>query len=255
MQHARTPSAAHLVVTLGDIRFVTPVAQVEKVARMAWITPVTGGPSDLVGVVDLAGRVVPVFDPRPRFGAATHPIRITDRLLFIRVNSPGTAETAPEGVAGNQDDETAQGRLVALWVDDAADVVRLDERGAPLGTALETAVLIPDDAVWKRLGRVRGVARLESGLAVAPDLRRFLTDEEAGELDAALRGGLDSSPDGMALQDVERIGESENTGQPPRAAETGAERLDGESSARCEQDACETPRTEASASDNARGES
>jgi purine-binding chemotaxis protein CheW len=54
--------------SLKGQRYAVPLASVREVIRPGDITPVPGGPHDVLGIVNLRGQIVPVLDGRCRFG-------------------------------------------------------------------------------------------------------------------------------------------------------------------------------------------
>jgi len=58
--------------SLKGQRYAVPLASVREVIRPGDITPVPGGPADVLGIVNLRGQIVPVLDGRRRFGLDGH---------------------------------------------------------------------------------------------------------------------------------------------------------------------------------------
>jgi purine-binding chemotaxis protein CheW len=54
--------------SLKGQRYAVSLAAVREVIRPGDITPVPGAPSDVLGIVNLRGQIVPVLDGRRRFG-------------------------------------------------------------------------------------------------------------------------------------------------------------------------------------------
>lgn len=156
----------YLSISFGEHTLALPLVEVHKVARMVSITPVgEAAPRGMLGVVNLGGRVVPVFDPRSRLGLPSKAMDASDQLVFV----------------------SAGDRLIALWVDEAGDVFRavIPEDSEAQGSAPEPRIA-PGESVWKELHGVAGIATLEDGLVVIQDMDAFLSQEEAQLLDAAL---------------------------------------------------------------------
>lgn len=154
---------AYLSMALGGLTIALPLGHVHKVARMVAVTPVgEEGPRGMLGVVNLGGRVVPVFDPRVRFGLESRELDQGDHIVFA----------------------WARNRLVGLWVDEAGEVFR-SASGLAAHGADRTAVT-PGESVWKDLRGITGVASLNEGLAVIRDLDAFLSEEDERQLNAAL---------------------------------------------------------------------
>jgi purine-binding chemotaxis protein CheW len=100
-----------VVVRIADERYAVAAAWVWRVVGTADIAPVPGAPPILLGVMNLHGEVLPVFDPR--------------RLLGLAPHAPG--EAAPVVVLGRDSAE------LGLAVDAADQVLRLatDQLHAP----------------------------------------------------------------------------------------------------------------------------
>jgi purine-binding chemotaxis protein CheW len=81
---ASTPPLQCLTFLLGGQRYAIPILTVHEIRRYAAPTGLPGVPSHVLGVINLRGAVVPVFDLRLRFGCAAAPI---DRLTVIIVVS------------------------------------------------------------------------------------------------------------------------------------------------------------------------
>jgi purine-binding chemotaxis protein CheW len=112
-------------------------------------------PAAVLGVIDVGGRVLPVFDPRARFGLRRRPLDPADHFLIARTSA----------------------RTVALVIDAAHG---LSEQ--PTDGMVEAALLTPG------LDHIRGVIALEDGLVLIHDLEQFLTADDARVLDRALQG-------------------------------------------------------------------
>src|SRR5262245_14040371 len=90
-------------------RYALPLSSVERVVRAGLVTPLPGAPATVLGAVDIAGRVLPVFNLRRRFSLPERALLPTDHFLIAR-----TAE-----------------RPVLLWVDAPGGLI---EGGASLQT-------------------------------------------------------------------------------------------------------------------------
>ena len=149
-----------LTFTLDTHRYALPRACVHEVVRAVAVAPLPSGPEVVKGMINLRGRIVPVFDVRQRFRARPVPLHPDHHFVI--------AQAGP--------------RAVALWVDRATDIVdvpaeQVDAAAVPPGTQY-----------------VAGVARLPDGLLVIHDVERFLSLEEAGRLDEALEQAPAADP-------------------------------------------------------------
>lgn len=155
---ARMEQPGQIVVfALDDHRYGLHLSAVERAVRMVDVTPLPRAPDNVLGVIDVQGRVVPVFDPRRRFLLPPRPVSVHDQIILAR--------TAHRPVA-----------LVA----DAVHGVR--ELTAPVAVAAD---ILPG------IEHIEGIVRLDDGLILIHDLDRFLSLDEAQALDRALSDGED----------------------------------------------------------------
>lgn len=152
-----------LVFDVAGQRFALPLPNVREVLRAVAITRLPEAPAVIEGVIDVRGNLVPVMDIRARVGLPQRPLELEDRLIVVE-----------------SDDRT-----LALRVDRVHWTIEVDR-----GELESTRVLVPEAAY------IAGVARLEDGLVLIHDLRRFLSPSEAAELARALKlnGGERAGP-------------------------------------------------------------
>ena len=68
----------------GGRHFGISVALVERVFHVAEITPLSGAPIPICGIVNIHGVVTPVVDLRRRFEERWTELRLSQRLVAIR---------------------------------------------------------------------------------------------------------------------------------------------------------------------------
>ena len=146
-------SSSLIVFRIGDQDFAVGVAAIERVLRAVEIAPLPDAPRGVRGVINLQGRIVPVFDLGTRFGQPTREVRASDHLLIAHTHW----------------------RTVALLVDAVVGVVPRCE--AQITSAAE---ILPD------LACVSGVMKLAGGLVLVHDVERFLSIEDHAALQLAL---------------------------------------------------------------------
>ncbi|MEO8900356.1 MAG: chemotaxis protein CheW [Polyangiaceae bacterium] len=95
----------HVIFSLADTEYALPVDSVLQMESFAKATHVPGVADYVSGIVTVRGRVVPVIDLRVRFG------------LPMAAVTPDTRIVVTE----------SEGRVVALRVDSAREVLKLDE--------------------------------------------------------------------------------------------------------------------------------
>lgn len=151
---SRGQDTLELVVFQIDVaRYALLLADVVEVMRAVAITPLPKAPPAVEGVIDIRGRLVPVFDMRRRIGLAPVPLQPSDHLIVARAGDRTVAFRADPGTRVE-----AVGRDAMAF---ATDVVA--------GT-----------------GFISGIARLSGGIALLHDLTSFLSQAEAQELETAL---------------------------------------------------------------------
>src|SRR5258708_10998428 len=130
---ASISSDSLVIFKIGEQEFAVDAAAVEQVLRAVEIVPLPEAPAGVRGVVNLRGRIVPVFDLWARFGQPARALRAGDHLLVARTHW----------------------RTVALLVDAVVGVV-------PRGKVQVTpaADILPD------LESISGVMKLDGGLVL-----------------------------------------------------------------------------------------
>jgi purine-binding chemotaxis protein CheW len=153
--------------TLDERRYALTLSCVERVVFVVDITPLPKAPRVVLGVVNVKGDIVPVYDLRRRFRLPEREIHLTDQLMIAKTSR----------------------QTVALLVDSVGGVIEVAEE--EIAAARE---IIPE------IEYVQGVVKLQDGLALIHDLDQFLSAEEERTLDKALRSA-DGSQDRVPSND------------------------------------------------------
>ena len=143
----------YLVFSLDGQSFALRLSAVERVMRAAEVTPLPGAPEVVIGVINVRGQVLPVFDTRRRLRMPAREIDPGDQLVVARARS----------------------RAVALLVDAVGDIHEAAGR-----EVVAAGELLPG------AGYIEGVVKLADGLLLIHDLDKFLSPSEEERLDAAL---------------------------------------------------------------------
>lgn len=141
------------VFALDGQRYALHLAVVVRATPAAHIVALPSAPNIVMGVIDVAGRVIPVINLRRRFGLPERTLALTDRLVI-----------AHNGL-----------RQVALVADSVDGVL-----------ALPAAGFVPVADIADDLGYLDGIAKLPDGLILIHDLSRFLSLDEQTALDLAV---------------------------------------------------------------------
>ena len=94
----------YVVFTLGSAEYALPVELVLQMESFNGATLVPGAPAYVAGIVTVRGQVVPVVDLRVRFGLPAVEDSLDTRIIVTK----------------------SEGRVVALRVDSAREVLKLD---------------------------------------------------------------------------------------------------------------------------------
>jgi purine-binding chemotaxis protein CheW len=143
-----------IVFKLDGQKFSLRLTSVDRIERAVEITPLPTMPENVLGIVNLKGQIVPVFNIRRRFRLRERDIDPRDRLIF--------AHTAR--------------RTVALVVDAVSEIIGRQDRD-----------VIAAGEILPGLDSVEGAAKVDDGLVLIHDLDRFLSLQEEATLDEAMR--------------------------------------------------------------------
>lgn len=151
------PRLLHLVAfRIDNHLYGLPLAAVERVLPMAELSPLPVGPSIVLGILNLHGRILPVLDIRRRFSL---PDRGYDPSAHLLVSRTAT-------------------RTVVLPADEVVGVLAVDP-----AAVVQRALIDPG------IGHVAGIAQTSAGLLFIHDLDAFLSLEEEEQLTVALEDG------------------------------------------------------------------
>lgn len=142
-----------VTVEVEGHRYGMAARHISRVVRMVEVVPLPGAPEVVAGIIDVAGTVVAVVDPRVRLGLPRRTAQAEDQLVLAQAGS----------------------RRVAVWVDRAIRFTRVH--------AEEVEQV---DPVVAGGSPVAGVSKTPDGLLVITDLDAFLSLEEEAQLQAAL---------------------------------------------------------------------
>jgi purine-binding chemotaxis protein CheW len=146
--------ASQLVVFgLEEQRYALRLSAVEQIVRVVEITALPKAPEIILGVINIRGRIIPVYDIRARFRLPDRELFLSDHLIVARTSR----------------------HAVALVVDKVTGVV-----ARPHEEVTEAQHISPS------LEYVEGVVKLEDGLVFIHDLDTFLSAEEEIRLEEAM---------------------------------------------------------------------
>ena len=147
-----------LLFDLGGRPYALPSSDVVELLRAVAITPLPTGPRVVAGVVNLRGRLVPVYDLRIRFEMPSPPLEPSEQFIVARAGA----------------------RLVAVRTDHATRLVDVP------ASDIEEAARIVGGTRY-----LSGIAKLPDGIALIHDLEAFLSEAEGATLDRAMSAAED----------------------------------------------------------------
>jgi purine-binding chemotaxis protein CheW len=138
---------------LDEQRYGLRLSVIQRVVRAVEVVSLPSVPDIVMGVINLAGQVVPVVNVRRRFRLPEKELSLDDQLIIAK---------------------TAR-RTVALLVDSARSLVEVSA-----GDVTHASKILP------RIDYIDGVAKLKDGMILIHDLDKFLSLDEERALDAAM---------------------------------------------------------------------
>lgn len=137
----------YLTFFLGDEEYALPILQVQEIIRVMEATPMPRTPSHVVGVINLRGKVIPIFDLRRRFELPDVDHGDKTCIIVVRVH----------------------GRATGIVVDRVSEVVDIRSEEVEPIAALAADV---------RTEFLLGIANCSDGLKILLDLERVLPADD-----------------------------------------------------------------------------
>jgi len=142
-----------VIFTLGETRCALSLSRVEKVIRAVEISQLPKAPEIVLGIINYAGKLVPVIDVRRRFRFSPQEFSMDNRFILARTAS----------------------RLVALIVDAVDEIA---------GLTSEEMVSTEQEIPFAE--HLKGVAKIKGNLIMIYDLDQFLSLDEEQALNSAI---------------------------------------------------------------------
>lgn len=139
--------------SLDDRKFALYVSAVQRIIRVVEVTALPKAPEIVLGVINMHGLIIPVFDIRKRFRLPQREIQL-DHQLIVGYTSK---------------------RTVALLVDSVSDVIETSEEK-----------IIASESILPGLAYVEGVVKTEEDMILIHDLEQFLSLQEEKALHEAM---------------------------------------------------------------------
>jgi purine-binding chemotaxis protein CheW len=127
-----------LVFGLNGSRFAISLAVVQRVVRVVEITSIPESPMGILGLINVAGQIIPVVDLRQQLHLPEDGIKISDLLILVQ----------------NQKGRMALLVNEVLWIIERAEYE-----------------IIPAENIFPGIGHIRGAVKVEDEIILLHDLR------------------------------------------------------------------------------------
>ena len=138
---------------LDDQKYALFLSAVVRIIRVVEITGLPKAPEIVLGVINMHGLIIPVFDIRKRFRLPQREMQLDDQLIIASTSK----------------------RTVALLVDSVSDVIEISEEK-----------IIAGENILPGMEYVEGVVKTEDGMILIHDLEQFLSLQEEKALHEAM---------------------------------------------------------------------
>lgn len=155
-----TLAGKYLIVVLQNEAYGIAVLKVREIIRQQKITPVPQMPAFVKGVINLRGRVIPVIDPRVKFGLTA---AFTERTCIVVVEVKLQAE------------QTVHMGFIVDGVEEVVTLTAAEIESTPdFGAQIDTACLLG-------MAKVKGEVKmlLDIDRVIAPESLRALAEPAA----------------------------------------------------------------------------
>ena len=145
-----------VVFNLDDKNFALYLNAVLKVLPSLEITPLPGSPKVVLGIINIAGEIIPVFNIRLRFQIPYKEMDLDNKIIIVKTIN----------------------RKAALLVDDVKEV-----------TEIKAEDLTMSKGILPGQNFIEGVMKLGDDLVLIHDIDNFLSISEIEELNNAIGDG------------------------------------------------------------------
>ena len=138
---------------LDDQKYALFLSAVIRIIRVVEITGLPKAPEIVLGVINMHGLIIPVFDIRKRFRMPQREMQLGDQLIIASTSK----------------------RTIALLVDSVNDVIEISEEK-----------IIAGEKILPGLEYVEGIVKTEDGMILIHNLEQSLSLQEENALHEAM---------------------------------------------------------------------
>ncbi len=144
-----------VVFILDEQQYALNLSCVERIVRAVEITPLPDAPEQVLGVINVEGRVIPVLNTRKRLGLPERELELHDLFIIVSEN----------------------GRTLALVADQVRPVLEIPDQE-----------VVSPDKVLPGTGYVQSVAKMDDGMIVVLTIEKALSFSDQKKVFAAIEG-------------------------------------------------------------------
>lgn len=144
-----------VIFTIEKQKFALPVAAVSRIVHAVEITPIPNAPVNIIGVINVQGEPVPVFNMRKLFGLPAKELKLKDRIIFVRISN----------------------RVISFIANQVLDVT----------TKTKQKVITADNIFPGLEKTVEGLLFLEDGIILLYNLEKIISLENGKKLDKVVK--------------------------------------------------------------------
>jgi purine-binding chemotaxis protein CheW len=93
---SKDKSRHYVVFRIDQQRYALPLDHVTRAVRMVAVTPIPDAPNSMLGIIAMAGQMLPVIDLRRLFGQAGNHPELQDVLLIVQIQDQTAAVIVDE---------------------------------------------------------------------------------------------------------------------------------------------------------------
>lgn len=144
-----------VVFILDEQQYALNLSCVERIVRAVEVTPLPDAPEEVLGVINVEGRVIPVLNTRKRLGLPERELELHDLFIIVSEN----------------------GRTLALVADQVRPVLEIPVQE-----------VVSPDRVLPGTGYVQSVAKVDDGMIVVLTIEKALSFSDQKKVFAAIEG-------------------------------------------------------------------
>ena len=179
-----TPEDQFVIFSLDGNDFALPVGTVDRIVRAVNITGVPGAKENLLGVINLHGQAIPVFNIRKIFNLPLRGVKLSDLFLLVRISGRSVSIIADsvKGITKRKDQKIIPAGKIFPGMEKILEGLLFFEDGTVLIYVPEKLFSLQNLSKidMKRLGQE--IKKIHSAEVKIPSEKRKKENTSAGEV-------------------------------------------------------------------------